>query len=80
MAVTTLAELPPYGVCRVERILDCGIRDRLESLGMTRGAELVWLFAAPGGDPAAYSVRGTAVALRRSDAEKVLVTRSGAWE
>ncbi|MBO4562329.1 MAG: ferrous iron transport protein A [Clostridia bacterium] len=80
MAYITLAELPPYGVCRVERIEECGIKARLEGLGIAKGAELVWLFAAPSGDPTAYSVRGTTVALRASDAANVIVSVSGAWK
>lgn len=79
MGPKPLSELPLYGVCRVESIEDCPIRDRLCGLGFSKGAQLVALFAAPGGDPVAYSVRGTVVALRKSDAEKILVWGSDGW-
>lgn len=77
--MTDLASLPLYGVCRVTGIEDCVIRPRLAGLGITEGAEIVALFKAPSGDPTAYSVRGTVVALRRSDAKMIRVRGCGAW-
>lgn len=79
MGSFSLAELPPYGVCRVERVEDRDIKARLEGIGITEGAEIVNLFSAPSGDPIAYSVRGAAVALRRSDARAVIVRGCGEW-
>ena len=78
MKLFPLSELKPYAFARVERIED-GAPPRLDGLGITPGAELVWLFTAPGGDPTAYSVRGTVVALRRSDAERIIVRGCGDW-
>lgn len=80
MGSFSLAELPPYGVCRVESVEDSGIKKRLLGLGITEGAELVRLFSAPSGDPVAYSVRGAVVALRMSDASAVKVRGCGKWE
>ena len=79
MGAFPLSRLPAYGVCRVERVEECAATSRLTGLGITRGAVLVRLFEAPCGDPAAYSVRGTTVALRMSDAEKVIVSEAGKW-
>ncbi len=78
--INDLASLPMYGVCRVTGVDECAVRPRLEGLGITEGAEIVALFSAPSGDPTAYSVRGAVVALRRSDAERIRVRGSAAWE
>ena len=42
-------------------------------LGLTHGARVRCLFAAPGGDPRAYRIRGAVIALRSEDAELVCV-------
>ena len=55
-------------------------RRRLFDLGMTPGAKIRCLFAAPSGDPRAYSIRGTVIALRSGDAEKITVRGGGAWD
>ena len=50
------------------------IRRRLLDLGFTPGAALTCLFAAPGGDPRAYGVQGTVIALRNTDAALIDAT------
>ena len=79
MSEMLLSELPEHAVCRVLRVGNSLIKPRLAGLGITEGAELVKLFSAPCGDPAAYSVRGTVVALRRCDAAKIVVAGARAW-
>ncbi len=49
-------------------------RGGLLDLGFTQGAVVECLFVSPMGDPIAYRVRGAAVALRREQSGKVLVT------
>lgn len=46
---------------------------RLEDLGLTPGLEIRCLHRAPAGTPAAYEIRGAAIALRRRDAALILV-------
>jgi len=46
---------------------------RLADLGFTEGASVNCLYKSPSGDPAAYLVRGTVIALRREDAARVEV-------
>ena len=46
---------------------------RLLDLGMTPGTRITCLYAAPSGDPRAYLVRGTVIALRENDAKNVLI-------
>ncbi len=50
-----------------------GMRRRLMDLGFTAGAETECLFAAPGNGMRAYRIRNTQVALRRKDAETVML-------
>jgi len=52
-----------------------GVRHRLWDMGMVEGTEVECVFHSPSGDPTAYFVRGTVVALRRTDAHTVTVTR-----
>ena len=47
------------------------IRRRLMDLGFIPGASLACLYAAPGGDPRAYGVQGTVIALRNADAASI---------
>lgn len=75
-----LSDLELHGVCRVISIEECPARIRMEALGVCPGAELVKLFTAPSGDPAAYLVKGAAVALRNADAARVIIKRSAEWE
>ena len=52
-------------------IRDRDITTRLMDLGLTRGARVRCLFAAPSGEPRAYLIRGAVIALRREDAALV---------
>ncbi len=51
--------------------VNVGSRGRLMDLGLTPGARVTCLFSAPSGDPRAYLIRGSAIALRREDAAGV---------
>lgn len=58
----------------VHRLLSNGsIRRRLLDMGLIEGTEIRCLYSSPAGDPTAFLVRGTVVALRRRDAERVRV-------
>ncbi len=46
---------------------------RLQSLGLTHGARIEFLRQAPFGDPVQLLVRGTRIALRRSEVEALLL-------
>ncbi|MBR3382942.1 MAG: ferrous iron transport protein A [Clostridia bacterium] len=74
-----LCELPAHAAGVVEAVDECDMRERLEGLGLTPGAEVVRLFSAPCGEPTAYSVRGSVAALRRRDAAAVTV-RVRIWD
>lgn len=48
-------------------------RDRLLNLGFVPGTAIEIAMVAPSGDPVAYRVRGAVIALRRAQAERVLI-------
>lgn len=49
------------------------LRRRLRDLGLIEGTPVRCLHISPLGDPVAYGIRGSVVALRRSDAGQVFV-------
>jgi Fe2+ transport system protein FeoA len=49
------------------------LRQRLLSMGFSRGAEIQLIKYAPLGDPIQFRLRGVSISLRRTEAEKVLV-------
>ena len=72
-------ELPLSGIQpgNTAKILDiCGDRDyarRLMELGIAPGGKVRCLFRSANGDPTAYQVSGTVIALRRVDASGIQV-------
>lgn len=53
----------------------CTMKGRLEGLGFCPGEEIRCVMRSPLGDPTAYLIRGTVIALRRSDAKTVAIER-----
>ena len=51
------------------------MRRRLMDLGLIAGTRVTCLGKSPAGDPAAYLIRGTVIALRRADAAAVTARR-----
>ncbi len=69
-----LSDIPignPVTVCQVTGASDNA--RHLMDLGFTSGAIVRPLFAAAAGSPVAYSVRGSVLALRRSDSDLIFV-------
>lgn len=48
-------------------------RDRLMELGFTKDAEVMALHKSPAGDPTAYYIKGSVMALRKEDADNILI-------
>ena len=73
MAVArTLAQLPAGQSARITALyLDGAKRARLQELGFLPGREVTALRESPFGDPVAYAVLDTVIALRRSDAARI---------
>lgn len=63
-----LYELPLNKVGTVNN-LNCNgnIRRRLLDLGLVRGTKITPVFKSPSGDPTAYEIRKTLIALRKED-------------
>lgn len=51
------------------------LRRRLMELGLVPGTEVMCLGRSPGGDPAAYRVRGAVIALRAADCARIIVEK-----
>ena len=75
-SVETLDSLSPGDGARIDRLTSkCSMKGRLEGLGFCPGAEIRCVMRSPLGDPTAYLIRGTLIALRRSDARFVAIER-----
>ena len=53
------------------------MRRRLQDIGMVEGTPVECVGKSPFGDPGAYMVRRSVMALRREDSEKILVEPGG---
>ena len=71
---TTLSRLRAGQKAKVRNVSATGaMRRRLQDLGLIEDTEIECVGRSPLGDPAAYLIRGTVVALRDTDAAKVAV-------
>ena len=69
-----LADLAVGQSGRISRVTGGGpIRQRLLDMGMTRGAVVEVRRVAPLGDPLVISIKGYSLAIRRSEAEAILL-------
>ncbi|GMQ57620.1 FeoA family protein [Vallitalea sediminicola] len=60
--------------CRLLRLLADGItRRRLLDLGLVKDTPIKALYKSPCGDPVAYEIRGSVIALRLDVASKIIV-------
>ncbi len=67
--------LPIGKKARISHLLPTGdMRRRLLDLGFITDTEIQCLYRSPMGDPTAYLVRGTVIALRQEDAGKIIVS------
>ncbi len=72
--MTKLSMLPLGSVCKIYNIAsDAQNKNRLLELGFIEGTKVEIIKKSPAGDPTAYGVRGTVIALRSEDAENILV-------
>ena len=49
------------------------LRNRLNDIGCIDGTEIACLFKSPSGDPSAYLIRGSVIAIREKDSRKIVV-------
>ena len=58
----------------IKKLLSTGVlRRRMQDMGLIEGTEIYGKFRAPFGEPVAYSVRGTLLALRNEEAKQIEV-------
>ena len=68
--------LLPGEKARVQKLLlKGGIRRRLLDLGLTANTKVECVGKSFAGDPRAYLIRGAVIAVRNSDAEKIIVEK-----
>lgn len=67
-----LYELPLNKVGTISN-LNCNgnIRRRLLDLGLVKGTKITPVFKSPSGDPTAYEIRKTLIALRKEDSKLI---------
>ncbi|MBR2353814.1 MAG: ferrous iron transport protein A [Clostridia bacterium] len=75
LRLNTLAVGEQMTVCAVEG--EPYMKKRLEDLGFCADTQVTCLYKAPLGDPTAYLMRGTVIALRSRDAAGVIGTEVG---
>lgn len=56
------------------------MRRRLLDLGFSKGTVIKCVQSSPSGDPVAYMLRGTIIALRNEDARQIMVQKGGTNE
>lgn len=74
MEITTLDKVALNSEVIIERI-SCseGIRNRIFDMGITEGEKISPILKSPFGDPVAYLSKGTVIALRQKDCNKIFV-------
>lgn len=70
----TLADMPVGAYCRISAIeLDGLMRRRILDIGIVPGTPVQCVRKSPSGNPVAYAVRGSTIALRCEDARLITV-------
>lgn len=68
-----LCDLPLNQTAVIANLGTGKMNGRISDLGIVEGCEVTPVFLAPFGDPVAYSVKHTLIALRRKDSRHILV-------
>ena len=72
--IFSLDYLPVGQEGRVTSLASSGIQhSRMLDLGLIQGTRVRALQKSPSGDPVAYFIRGAVIALRKEDAQKIMV-------
>ncbi|MCL2678322.1 MAG: ferrous iron transport protein A [Clostridiales bacterium] len=72
--IITLHDLPLGKTAIIKEIRnEPDLRIRLTELGFSRGAAVRALQRSPSGDPVAYEIKGTVIALRAGETRQILV-------
>jgi ferrous iron transport protein A len=69
-----LCDIPLRQTSVVEEIQCCDrLINRIYDMGITEGSEITPVFRAPFGDPTAYEIKHTLIALRKKDSREIWV-------
>lgn len=73
--IIPLNQIPLNIPSRLEK-LECNetIRRRMLDLGLVPGTKIVPILKSPSGNPTAYEVRGSMIAIRKEDSKSIYVT------
>lgn len=71
---STLSKVPLNTTVKINKLHCTGsLRRRLLDLGLVAGTNITPVFKSPSGDPTAYAVRGSLIALRQEDSNFIQV-------
>ena len=74
MKIENLNQLPLNKSGKINKIkCDEGIKRRLLDMGLVKGTEITPILISPSGDPRAFLVRGTIIAIRKEDAKNIKI-------
>ena len=74
MKIGNLNQLPLNTSGKINKIeCDEGIKRRLLDMGLVKGTEIMPILISPSGDPRAFLVRGTIIAIREEDAKNIKI-------
>ena len=74
MKVENLSQLPLNKNGKIDKIeCDEGIKRRLLDMGLVKGTNIVPILISPSGDPRAFLVRGTIIAIRKENAKHIKI-------
>lgn len=74
MKVEDLSQIPLNKNGIIDKIeCDEGIKRRLLDMGLVKGTNIVPILVSPSGDPRAFLVRGTIIAIRKDDAKNIKI-------
>lgn len=74
MKIENLNQLPLNKSGKINKIeSDEGIKRRLLDMGLVKGTEITPILISPSGDPRAFLVRGTIIAIREEDAKNIKI-------
>ncbi len=54
---------------------DGSIRRRLQEIGLIEGTKVECVIKSPACDPIAYEIRGSVIALRNKESDKIIITK-----
>ena len=71
----TLSDISPGQRASVVALNSTGSMRRLLDIGLIDGTEVECVGRSPGGDPAAFLIRGAVIAIRNADCRDIIVYR-----